>query len=144
MDYRVIVTNVDGAVTSAVAMLTVLLPPTNVKVSPTNPSVSLGANLTLLVTASGSTPFSYQWCLNSVPLWGQTNSSLTLTNIQLADNGGAYTVVVTNVAGSVTSRVVSLTVDATFTKITTGDVVSGGNSWGQRGATWTMTASWTW
>jgi hypothetical protein len=39
-------------------------------------------------------------------------------------------VVVTNVAGSVTSRVVSLTVDATFTKITTGDVVSGGNSWG--------------
>src|ERR1019366_1813758 len=37
MDYRVIVTNVDGAVTSAVAMLTVLLPPTNVKVSPANP-----------------------------------------------------------------------------------------------------------
>jgi hypothetical protein len=130
VDYRVIVTNVDGAATSAVATLTVLLPPTNVKVTPANPSVSLGANLTLRATASGSMPFSYQWCLNSAPLGGQTNSFLNLTNIQLADAGAAYTVVVTNVAGAATSSVVRLTVDPTFTKITTGDVVSGGNSYG--------------
>jgi hypothetical protein len=128
-NYRVIVTNVDGAITSDAAMLTVLLPPTNVKVTPANPSVSLCANLTLRVTASGSTPFSYQWCLNSAPLWGQTNSSLTLTNIQLADAGAAYTVVVTNLAGAATSPVARLMVDPTFTKITTGDVVSAGPSY---------------
>ena len=130
VSYRVIVTNVDGAITSDVATLTVLLPPTNVKVSPTNPAVSLGANLTLRVTASGTTPFSYQWCLNSAPVWGQTNSLLNLTNIQLADAGAAYMVLVTNGAGAVTSAVARLMVDPTFTKITTGDVVSAGNSWG--------------
>ena len=128
-NYRVIVTNVDGAITSDAAMLTVLLPPMSVKVTPANSSVSPGANLTLRVTASGSTPFSYQWCLNSAPLGGQTNSLLNLTNIQLADAGAAYTVVVTNVAGAATSSVARLTVDTTFTKITTGDVVSAGPSY---------------
>ena len=52
---------------------------------------------------------------------------LNLTNIQLAADG-AYTVVVTNVSGAATSLVARLTVDPTFTKITTGDVVSAGPS----------------
>jgi hypothetical protein len=46
-----------------------------------------------------------------------------LTNLQLT-NAGGYTVVVTNEAGSVTSRVATLTVDTTFTKITVGDPVN--------------------
>jgi hypothetical protein len=123
MDYRVVVTNVDGAITSDVATLTVLLPPTNVKVTPTNSSVSLGASATLRVTAAGTAPFGYQWCLNSTPRWGQTNSFLNLTSIQLAD-GGSYTVVVTNLAGGATSSVGRLTVDPTFTKIMTGVIVT--------------------
>jgi enediyne biosynthesis protein E4 len=133
LDYRVIVTNVDGAVTSEVATLTVILPLTNVKVTPTNSSVSLGANLTLRVTASGTTPFNYQWCLNCTPLPGRTNSTLALTNIQLAD-GGSYTVVVTNFAGGATSGVVSVQVDPTFTKITTGPLVTDLANW--RGGSW--------
>src|SRR5437867_9809428 len=64
----------------------------------------------------------------------KTNASLVLTNVQLADTGD-YTVVVTNVAGSVTSQVARLTVDPTFTKITTGEIVtelgmSDGCAWG--------------
>jgi hypothetical protein len=128
VDYRVIVTNVDGAITSGVATLTVLLPPTNVKVTPTNSSVSLGVNLTLRVTASGTTPFGYQWCLNCTSLSGRTNSALTLTNVQLADDG-SYTVVVTNLAGGVTSGVVRLQVDPTFTKITTGPLATDAGWW---------------
>jgi len=93
-NYRVIVTNVDGTITSTVATLTVLLPPTNVKVTPTNSSVSLGANLTLRVTTSGSTPFSYQWCKGGMPLSdggnlsGSQTATLVLTNVL----GAAYTI----------------------------------------------------
>jgi hypothetical protein len=133
MDYRVIVTNVDGAITSGVATLTVLLPPTNVRVTPTSSSVSLGVNLTLRVTAAGMTPFGYQWCLNCAPLSGRTNSTLTLTNIQLTDDG-SYTVVVTNLAGGVTSGVVRLQVDPTFTKITAGNLATDVGQW--YGAAW--------
>ena len=68
--YRVVVTNADGAITSAVATLTVPLPPTNVKVIPANSSVSLGGNLTLRVTEGGSIPFSYQSVLQQCSAWG--------------------------------------------------------------------------
>jgi enediyne biosynthesis protein E4 len=132
-NYRVIVTNVDGPVTSDVALLSLLLPPWNAAVQPTNSSVSLGDNLKLRVTASGTTPFGYQWCLNAIPLSGRTNSTLSLTNVQLAD-AGAYTAVVTNVAGAVTSRVATLSVDPTFTKITTGPLATDAAHW--HGATW--------
>ncbi|HEY5909722.1 MAG TPA: CRTAC1 family protein [Verrucomicrobiae bacterium] len=94
-----------------------------ITLQPTNfPSVSLGATTGNRVVATG-TLLSYQWRLNSVPLPGRTQSSIILTNIQLAD-GGDYDVVVTNTSGSVTSSTTTLNVDPTFTKITTGVVVS--------------------
>jgi hypothetical protein len=132
-DYRVVVTNASGAVTSAVAQLSVLLPP-HITTQPVDfPSVSLGGNLTNRVTASGSPPLAYQWCLNGTPLPGQTNRLLILTNAQLAD-AGAYTVVVTNIAGGATSGVVTLQVDPTFTKITTGAMATDVGHW--HGAAW--------
>lgn len=122
-DYRVVITNVDGAVTSDVATLTVHWSP-SITLQPVNfPSVSLGVNLTNLVRASGNPAPCYQWCLNGLPLAGRTSTSLVLTNVQLAD-AGAYTAVATNLAGSVTSRVVTLNIDPTFTKITTGTLVT--------------------
>ena len=48
---------------------------------------------------------------------------IILTNLQLTDKGD-YDVVVANACGSVTSRVVNLSVDPTFTKITAGPVVT--------------------
>jgi hypothetical protein len=123
MDYRVVVTNVDGAITSDVATLTVLSPPVIIN-QPTNwPSLSLGASVTNRVLASGDAPLRYQWCFKGAPLPGQTKTSIILTNVQLSD-AGDYTAVVTNLVGSVTSRVVTLTVDPTFTKITTGVIVT--------------------
>ena len=123
LDYRVTVTNVDGAITSDVATLTVIVPPTNVRVTPTNSSVSLGANVTMRVTAGGTPPLGYQWCVNGTALSGQTKNPLSLTNVQSV-NAGAYAVVVTNAAGAVTSAPVNLTVDTTFTKITSGAIVT--------------------
>lgn len=87
------------------------------------PSASLRASVSTRVTATGTTPLSYQWRFNGVPIPGKTTYFITLTNVQLADAGN-YDVVVTNVGGSITSQVATLTVDPTFTKITTGVIVT--------------------
>ncbi|HEY5911148.1 MAG TPA: FG-GAP-like repeat-containing protein [Verrucomicrobiae bacterium] len=86
-------------------------------------SVSLGATTGNRVVATGTPPLSYQWRLNSVPLPGRTQSSIVLTDIRSAD-AGDYDVVVTNSGGSVTSKVATLTVDPTFSKIARGVIVT--------------------
>ncbi|HAB17974.1 MAG TPA: FG-GAP-like repeat-containing protein [Verrucomicrobiota bacterium] len=98
---------------------------------PTNQSVSLGANVRFRVTATTTAPpLTYQWRLATTDLPQQTNPSLTVTNAQLKD-AGDYEVVVTDTSGSVTSQTAHLEVDATFTKITTGKIVTdGGDSFG--------------
>lgn len=107
-NYVVTVANVAGTVTSAVAAVTVIVPPA-IQSQPNNQTVSQGQNANFSVTASGSAPLSYQWNFNGSPLAGATNPSLQLTNVD-PTLAGSYSVVVTNLGGSVTSRVVTLTV----------------------------------
>ena len=76
---------------------------------PSNLTVGVGATATFSVTASGTGPFSYQWRFNAANLSGATDSSYSKSNVQSTD-AGSYTVVVTNVAGSVTSGAAVLTV----------------------------------
>ena len=109
--YSVAVTNAAGAVTSRLATLTVLVPPTIVA-QPTDQTVIIGGAASFQVAASGSGPLSYQWFFNQTnPLPGATTATLTLTNAGAADGGG-YSVVVTNLAGSATSVVARLSVGA--------------------------------
>jgi hypothetical protein len=55
------------------------------------------------VLASGFPPLSYQWLFNTTNLIsGATNSTFRLANVQLSQ-AGAYTVVMTNIHGAVTS-----------------------------------------
>jgi GH25 family lysozyme M1 (1,4-beta-N-acetylmuramidase) len=61
-----------------------------------------GSNVTFSVTASGLPAPSLQWLFNGTNLFGMTDTNLVLTNIQAA-NAGNYSVVATNVAGSVIS-----------------------------------------
>jgi hypothetical protein len=77
---------------------------------PTSQTVTVGANVTFAVVATGTTP-TYQWAKGGTSITGATNASLMLTNVQTADAGN-YTVVVSNSAGNVTSSVASLTVNA--------------------------------
>jgi hypothetical protein len=107
-NYTVIISNAAGVVTSAIARLTVTGPPT-ITTQPASLSVMVGADVSFSVSASGTLPLSYQWQFNGAGIAGASASSLLLTNVQLA-NAGNYLVVVTNVAGSVTSAVASLTV----------------------------------
>jgi hypothetical protein len=60
---------------------------------------------------------SYQWRFGGTDLPGQTRNSIVLTNLHMADEGG-YDVVLMNIAGSITSQVVTLKLDPTFIKIT--------------------------
>jgi hypothetical protein len=112
-NYTVIITNMAGSVTSSNAVLTVTNVPPAITVQPTNQTVAVGTTVTLAVTATGTAPLSYQWQLDETNLMdgtnmsgsiisGSTNATLTITNAQASDSG-SYSVVVTNVAGSVTS-----------------------------------------
>ncbi|MDB6067418.1 MAG: hypothetical protein JWR26_3626 [Pedosphaera sp.] len=63
----------------------------------------------LSLGAAGTGPLSYQWRLNGTNIDGATNSTLTVTHVQAA-NQGSYSVVVNNAYGTVTSSSATLTV----------------------------------
>ncbi len=71
--------------------------------------VDTGGAVSLSVAASGTAPLSYRWRFNGNPIAGATTSRLAFSAAQLT-NAGNYVCVVTNAYGSVTSRVMTLTV----------------------------------
>jgi predicted esterase len=123
--YRVVITNVQGAVTSDVARLVIALPP---RIIPTtnfqHQAVHVGSNAWFAVTASGVMPLSYQWRLDGRDLAGQTNNTLSFSAVQPADEGD-YTVVVANVGGSVTSSPARLWVVPPPSAFIRGDFTNG-------------------
>jgi len=107
-NYSVIVTNTYGSVTSYLATLTVVRPPT-ITAQPTNQTVVLGNSASFSVAISGTPPCAYNWQFNSNSIADATNASLAFNNVQFS-NVGTYQVIVTNIYGSVTSSVATLTV----------------------------------
>lgn len=85
-----------------------LVPPPVIVSHPESKSVVAGTNVTFNVTASG-TNLVYQWKNNSINIAGATNSSLVLSNVQPA-SAGNYSVVVSNIAGTVVSASATLTI----------------------------------
>jgi len=69
---------------------------------PAEQSVAVGQSASFTVEAAGTAPLSYQWRHNGVPLADATASSYTRSNVEISD-AGSYSVVITNVAGSVVS-----------------------------------------
>ncbi|MCX8157435.1 MAG: immunoglobulin domain-containing protein [Verrucomicrobiae bacterium] len=106
--YRVVVANPVSSITSTAATLTVLAPPV-VVTPPQSQTVPQGALVQFTVTASGTSPLSYQWYKDGTALANGNLSVLLLPNVQWFD-AGTYTVVITNIAGAVTSPPASLTV----------------------------------
>ena len=104
-----------GSVTDAFAMFGTRPAPPAIVEGPSSLTNPLGASATFTVSAVGPLPLAYQWLQGLTPLTdggnisGAASGSLTLTNLT-ATNAGTYTVVVTNLAGSVTSAPVTLTV----------------------------------
>jgi hypothetical protein len=108
-NYRVVLANSAGTVTSAVAVLTVYVPPA-LQTQPTNQSVIVGQSTAFSVVVSSPPPFNFQWSFNGAALPGATNSALNLSNVQTSQ-AGSYNVVVSNPAGSITSQVATLAVN---------------------------------
>src|SRR5882672_2714889 len=109
--FTAVVSNAAGSVTSRAARLTVTpiaVAPT-ITAQPLDLSILAGLTATFSVTATGTPPLAYQWLRNSVPIAGATNASYSLVTA-LLDNGATFAAVVSNTAGSVTSRAARLTV----------------------------------
>ena len=109
--YKVVVNNSLGSVTSSVAIVTVNPAPVapSIATQPESVTVMAGSNATFSVAAMGTAPFRYQWRKGGVAVATATNATLAFAPA-VALNAGNYTVVITNLAGSVTSRVATLTV----------------------------------
>jgi len=113
--YDVVVFNSAGWVTSASAILTVNPMPVapTITMQPTAQSVAAGNNIKLAVVAAGTPAPSYQWRKAGVAIIGNasaTSAALTLTNLT-SNDAGPYDVVVTNIAGAVTSASAVLSVN---------------------------------
>ena len=109
--YSVRIANSFGAVTSAVATLTVVVPVV-ITQPPTNLVVLVGQSAAFSVTAGGAPPFTYQWSKNGTDIVGGNSSTLVINNAQ-SDDQGDYQVLVANLAGGVPSTNATLTVLAT-------------------------------
>ncbi|MBO4714815.1 MAG: immunoglobulin domain-containing protein [Verrucomicrobia bacterium] len=90
---------------------TPLATPPTITSQPKSQTVNVGDSVTFSVTATGTEPLSYQWYKNSSMISGATSSSYTISSVNTSD-AGSYFVVVSNSAGSVTSSVATLTVNA--------------------------------
>ena len=113
--YWCAVTNVAGYVIPEAATLAVTcLGPSGAVVAPVSQNNLWGSNTTFTVTASGTTPLTYQWkrdgvnLTNSTHYSGVTGSSLTISNITAGDTA-SYTAGVTNNAGGTLSSAGVLT-----------------------------------
>lgn len=76
---------------------------------PLNRAVTEGDSLAFTVTATGTEPLHYQWQFAQSDILAATNSSLRLDAVTPAQ-AGSYRVIITNVAGAVTSAPAALAV----------------------------------
>lgn len=76
---------------------------------PDNVTIPAGQPASFSVSASGATPFTYQWQKNGVNISGATAAIYSINSARLSD-AGAYRAIVKNSAGSATSKAATLTV----------------------------------
>jgi hypothetical protein len=76
---------------------------------PISQFVAPGGAVVFSVAANGTPPLHYQWQRNNTVLNGATYMTLSFNSVQ-PTNDGAYTIVITNAFGAVTSSVASLLV----------------------------------
>jgi len=86
-----------------------------ISLHPVSQTAYIQENLTLNVSATGSGTLSYQWRKNGVLLAGKNQSYLNFESLSLNDSA-QYDAIISNEAGSVTSKAATLTVN-TFATI---------------------------
>jgi hypothetical protein len=107
--YWVVLSNPEwGVQVSASATLTVLEPP-HITHPPQSQTAYVGSTAHFRAKAAGSPPLAYEWLFNGSAISGAGSTDLQFTNVS-ATQAGTYTLVVTNVAGAVTSAPAMLSV----------------------------------
>lgn len=108
--YTVVVANTNGAVTSAPGILEVLTPPV-ITTQPVGSTNLVGETVVFTTDATGSTNLFYQWRINGTNLPGAVTNTLTLEAVTVVA-AGDYSVVVSNLAGVVTSSNATLVISS--------------------------------
>jgi len=138
--FTVVVTDNNGNMTSNAATLTVTASAVapSITAQPASKTVGAGQTATFNVTATGTSPLTYQWSKNSTAISGATSASYTTLATASSDNNAQFTVTVTNSVKSVTSSAAVLTVTAptTISAQPAGKTVSVGQT-----ATFSVTAT---
>lgn len=117
--YFVIVQDGFGSVTSSVVTLATNSPPI-ITTQPATQNILRGSAAVLSVNVSGNSPLSYQWFFKTTNAVGGNTSVLAQPNFQSV-NAGDYFVVVTNIFGSTTSAVATLTLIVSSTNLVLDD-----------------------
>jgi hypothetical protein len=134
--FRVVVSNAAGSVTSGAATLRVnaRARPPALTAQPMSMSIAELNSVTLSVSAEGTPPFTYQWQRSPdgatfADIAGATDASYTTPLLSRADSGVRYRVIVNNATGqAVTSAVAQITVNADAAVLAAaGGTVSGDN-----------------
>ncbi len=106
--YVVVVSNSLGAATSAPANVSILIPPSIVS-HPVGTNLATGGRLTLSVETAGSLPLTYEWYRNSQLVGGADSATLVVPSAT-ANDAGTYQVRISNPAGSILSREVTVSI----------------------------------
>lgn len=115
--YVVVVSNACGMDTSAEAVVTVSAGP-QIAMQPVAQTVCGGDAAVFSVTATGTSPLTYQWrrgatnLVNGPRISGATTPMLTIDPVEVGDTSSSYACVVTDGCGSVNSALVSLRVNS--------------------------------
>ena len=111
--YRIIASNSEGTATN-IATLHVVVPP-DIAVQPQSLTVTNTQSASFSVTYTNAVPApTYQWKKNNVSIGNATNATYTIASASPSDMA-AYSVVLANAAGSVTSSNATLTVNSIMT-----------------------------
>lgn len=106
--YNVIISNGVTTLTSSNAVLTVssnAVAPTFTLVPPARLDAFIGQVVNLSASANGSPTPAYHWLRNGTNLAGQTSSTLSLNNVQIADSD-TYTVIASNSVSNISASTV--------------------------------------
>jgi hypothetical protein len=124
--YKVVVSTSATSVTSNTVTVTVNVPP-SISSQPTASLTYSGSTASLSVTAAGTIPLNYQWYKDGTAINGAISSSYTLSGSAL-DKAGAYSVVVSNIAGTVTSSTSTVVTPPVITTQPVTTLVTAGTS----------------
>jgi polygalacturonase len=101
--YSLVASNAAGVVTNTMTLTVSAGNVAPFMTGPTDQNVVQTSNATFTASVSGLPVPALQWRVNGANIAGATTSSLTISNVQYAQNGYVYSLVASNVAGMTTN-----------------------------------------